>query len=304
MKLSVCLATYNEAQNIARCLRSVKDWVDEIIVVDGSSNDSTREIAKKHGARVYKTTNKEMFHINKQMAVNKAKNDWVLLLDADEEVEDELKKEIQNTIKSIHRHPNTTINGYYIPRKNIIFGKWIKHTGWYPDYQLRLFRKDCFLLPCKSIHEDPELKGESAKLKHHFIHYNYTTVDQFIRKMLMYVRNDANIYIRENQALNWQDLVIYPADEFIKRFIVWHGYKDGLHGLVLSLLQSFSRFLSLVFVWEKNGFKQQGVDLKKVFSLLTGKLKELEWWLIKSTNPKFIRKALNKIKMKFLLWTK
>jgi len=279
-KLSVVLAVYNEEKNIQRCLRSVKPVADEIIVVDGSSTDKTREIAKKIGARVIKTTNKKMFHINKQTAINHAQYNWVLLMDADEKISQKLADEI----KSLIINGQLSVNGYWIPRKNIIFKKWIKHTGWWPDYQLRLFKKDTLHFPCQSVHEHPKLKGKSARLKNPLIHYHYSSVSQYLKRLDRYTDNDRDVFIKQNQELKWQDFLIKPADEFIKRFVAWEGYKDGLHGLVLSLLQSFFQFVVCVKVWEEKGFQKKGINnfLFQTKKILKKKMQEYQWWMLEN----------------------
>lgn len=146
MKISVCLATFNEEKNLKACLESVK-WADEIVIVDGTSTDKTVAIAKKYGAKVIIRENPLMFHINKQKAFEAATGDWILYLDADERVSPELKKEILSVVNQ------KDFNGFWMPRKNIIFGKWIRHTGWWPDQQLRLFRRGKGKLACQSVHE-------------------------------------------------------------------------------------------------------------------------------------------------------
>ena len=129
-------------------------------------------------------------------------------------------------------------NGFWLPRKNIIFGKWIKHTGWWPDQQLRLFRREEGRLPCLSLHEQPVVSGKKGSLKNPLIHYNYQTVSQFINKLnYLYTENDKNIFLKEKRTIKWQDAIRLPAAEFFKRFFKQEGYKDGLHGLILSLFQ-------------------------------------------------------------------
>src|SRR5438128_112968 len=145
-KISLAIATHNEEANIASCLNSVKDWVDEMILVDGASTDKTVEIAEKAGARVYNAPNETMFHINKQKAIDKCKSDWILQLDADEIITNELKIEILDAINS------DSVNGYWIPRLNYFMGRYLKKGGQYPDYMLRLYRRGKGRLPCKSVH--------------------------------------------------------------------------------------------------------------------------------------------------------
>ncbi|MFZ5845009.1 MAG: glycosyltransferase family 2 protein, partial [Patescibacteria group bacterium] len=155
VKLSIALATYNEAANLASCLDSVATWTNEIVVVDGSSTDQTVAIAKKYGARIIVTDNPPIFHINKQKAVEACRGDWILQLDADEVVTPELVREIKSEI----RNQKSEYNGYYFPRKNFFLGHWLRKGGQYPDYVIRLFRKGKGWFPQKSVHEQIVVDG-------------------------------------------------------------------------------------------------------------------------------------------------
>src|SRR3990167_4214430 len=131
--ISVVLATYNEEKNLPSCLASIKDIADEIVIVDGSSKDKTVEIARKFGAKIKITTNKKNFHINKQMAIDMATCDWILQLDADEQISPELAKEIKSIINNRSSIING-VNGYWMPRKNWFLGRFLRKGGQYPDY--------------------------------------------------------------------------------------------------------------------------------------------------------------------------
>ncbi len=138
MKLSVVISAYNEEERIKKCLES-SSFADEIIVVDNSSSDNTFKVASKYTPNVFKQENNpKAIDLLKNTGFEKAKMDWILSLDADEVVDQDLVKEIEHIIKKDDKE----IDGYFIPRKNIIFGKWMRHTGWYPDYQLRLFKSE------------------------------------------------------------------------------------------------------------------------------------------------------------------
>lgn len=275
--ISVILATFNEEKNIRDCLDSVRQWVDEIVVVDGSSTDRTVEIAKKYTDKIFVRGNPPMFHINKQMAIDKATGDWILYLDADERVSEELKKEILSVTKS------KKYAGFWIPRKNIIFGKWIKNPFWWPDYQLRLFKKGTAYLPCKSVHEQPKLTGKAGYLKNPLVHYNYQTVSQYIRKLNdLYSENDARVFLSEKKKIFWYDAIRFPANEFLATFFAREAYKDGLHGLVLSIFQSFSSFVTWAKLWEAQGFKsEEGKDILEKVDAETKRLKkDFHYWFL------------------------
>jgi glycosyltransferase involved in cell wall biosynthesis len=278
--ISLVMAVYNEEANIVRCLDSVKNLVDEIVIVDGGSSDRTVAEAKKYTANITITDNPPVFHINKQKAIDLARGDWILLLDADEEVSEELQQEIKNIIGQ-DDPGSKAINGYWIPRKNIIFGKWMEHTGWWPDYQLRLFKKGTVHFPCHSVHEDPKLEGESAQLINPLVHYNYQSVSQYLTRLDKYTDNDARLFQEEGKKIQWPDALVWPADEFIKRFVVWQGYQDGGHGLFLSLLQAFYRLMVFIKIWEKEQFgviKTHELPAN-VSKIIHKKVKEYKWWL-------------------------
>ena len=147
--LSIVLATFNEEKNLTSCLESIKDIADEIIIVDGTSTDKTVEIAKSFAATVITTTNKPNFHINKQIAIDKATKDWILQLDADEHVSKPLSREIKEKIND----KQNSINGYWIPRKNWFLGRFLMKGGQYPDYTLRLYKNGKGKLPQIDVHE-------------------------------------------------------------------------------------------------------------------------------------------------------
>jgi len=270
------LATFNEEKNLGDCLESVRGLAAEIVVVDGTSTDKTVAVANKYRAKVIVRENPPMFHINKQKAFEAATGDWILYLDADERVTPELKREILSATR------NRIHDGYWIPRKNIIFGRWIEHTGWYPDYQLRLFRRGQAYLPCKTVHEQPVLKGQAGHLKNPLWHENYQTVSQFIARLDRYTENDKNLFLSENKKIQWHDAIRFPVSEFLKRFFLEQGYKDGLHGLVLSLFQSFSAFVTFTKIWEAEGFKEADSRdfLAKTQKELAKALGEIKYWFL------------------------
>ena len=297
-KISVILATYNEERNIKDCLETVK-WADEIVLVDGKSEDRTVEIAKKYTKRIFVRKNPLMFHKNKQFAIEKAKGDWILYLDADERVTEELKKEIFSIISS-----SSPLNGYWIPRKNIIFGKWIKHAGWYPDFQLRLFKNGKAYLPCQSVHEQPVLEGKAGYLKSPLLHYNYQTINQFIQKMLIYTENEKNFLLSQGKKVSPLDAIRFPKEEFLKRFFLQKGYKDGLHGLVLSSLQALSALVLFAKIWEERRFKEEKGTLffKKTVLEFRKFFKEFRHWSLKTEilgeKKSFLREVWFKIKLR------
>ncbi len=177
-KISVVISAFNEEKMIEDCLKSVKDLADEIIFIDNTSQDKTVDIAKKYAARIFIRPNDPvMLNRNKNFGFTKASGDWIISLDSDERITPELAREIKKAVN------NPNVNGYEIPRKNIIFNKWIQNSIWWPDYNLRLFRKEKGKFREKHVHEKLTVQGRLTKLKNPMVHYNYQTVSQFINKL-------------------------------------------------------------------------------------------------------------------------
>lgn len=293
------ISAYNEEGKIEKCLSSVKDIADEIIFVDNSSTDGTVRIARKYTDKVFSRENNPMLNVNKNFGFTKATSDWILSLDADEVVTRELASEIMQLSES------EAISGYFIPRKNIIFGKWIRHTGWYPDYQLRLFRADSGRFAEKQVHEVISLVGATEHLKNPMEHLNYENITQFLNKMVKtYTVSEAENLISQGYKYNSLDLVRMPLSEFLKRYFAESGYKDGMHGLVLSLLQGFYHFVVFLRLWEANNYpdEKDGQVL-----LLEGKKMvshEFKYWVAHTkieNESNILKKHLLKVKRKILL---
>ena len=299
IKLSVCVLALNEEKNLRACLESVSSLASEVIVgVDDQTSDKTFEVAKGLAAKVFRLRHVELFHVNKQKVVDRASQPWVLWLDADERLDKGLEAEIRKIVKA------NQDAGYFIPRKNYIFGKWIEHSQfWYPDYQLRLWKKGKVSWPCKSIHEDPVIEGLTERLQGHLIHLNYTSVDQFLRKLMQYTSLDAKKRSKEFEPPFFGAMISRPIEDFIKHFVSMKGYKDGLHGLVLSLLQAFYELIVVMKVWEMNKFKtEEGEFLGQVEKQSKRLAKTYNWWRrelkIKETGNHAV-KAWNKGLRKF-----
>lgn len=291
MNLSVVISAYNEEKKIEDCLKSAS-FADEIIVIDNSSSDKTVQIAQKYTSKIFTRFNNPMLNVNKNFGFSKAKGDWILSLDADERVTPGLQKEIQKAMKS------PSVNGYWIPRKNIIFGKWIEHTGWYPDHQLRLIRSGKGKFPEKHVHEAIKVEGQTEQLKNDLIHLNYDNIVQFLHKMEIYVESESKNLLERGYSLKAEDCIKFPFKEFISRFFAREGYKDGLHGLILSLLMAFYHLAVFVSIWEKGKFKDYDIDSLSVLkNELKEHKKELKHW-IKDAEIKSTKNPLKKVWLK------
>jgi len=234
--LSAVVLTKDEEQSIGACLSTLA-WADELVVLDSFSQDATVPIAESMGAQVYKRPFRN-FADQRNAALDLARGDWVLFVDADERVSEELAQEVQKAIR------DDRYAGWWIPRHNYIFGKLTLHSGWYPDHQLRLMRRgQARYDPMRIVHELVILEGEAGYLRHPFVHYNYDTVGQFLTKQRSYASLEAQMMHQGGERAHWRSFFLQPWREFRRRFVTLEGYKDGFHGLVLALLMAYYAFL-------------------------------------------------------------
>lgn len=251
-RLSVVYATYNEAENLARSLDSIKNLADELIVVDGSSTDETREIAKQYGAKVIKTTNKPIFHINKQMAMDEARGIWVLQMDADEVVDEEMQQHIQEVIAGdLQDQPAA----FWLRRRNWYLGRFLRKGGQYPDPVIRFYQRGKAHLPMKSVHEQMEVDGEVGWLRGHLLHYNSPNFGVTLRKWNAYTTLEADHLEAAKLPINainaFKYIVWLPLYRFLKIYFRHKGFLDGMAGLVFAVLSGLYFAVSYIKYWEK-----------------------------------------------------
>lgn len=303
MRISVVINTWNEEKNITRCLKSV-NWANEIVVVDMESKDKTVQMAKRFGAKVFSHQYTTYVEPARNFALSKATGDWILVLDADEEIPAELAKKLQRLAKKPEG-----FRFFRLPRKNIIFGKWIKHSRWWPDHIVRFFKKGSVSWSEK-IHSVPLTRGEGKDLEvkeaNAIIHYHYQSLAQYLERLNRYTDIQAKELIDSSYKFTWHDLLKKPTGEFLSRFFAGEGYKDGLHGLVLALLQAFSELIKYLKVWEEQGFKAQELPFSDFISEMKKLGKEIAYWitntLIKETKGPMgsFRKLVLKFKHRML----
>ena len=299
-KLSVVVTAYNSENKIEDCLKSSL-FADEIIVVDATSTDKTLEIVKKYTDKIFVRPNNLMLNVNKNFGFSKAAGEWILCLDSDERITPELAEEIKSEIRNL----KPEINGFWMPRKNIIFGKWIEHTGWYPDHQLRLFKKGKGKFREEHVHEMVKIEGNAEYLKNHIVHDSYESIFQFLDKLAnIYGPNEAKQLIKKGYIFDWKDAIRFPMKEFLSRFFAREGYKDGFHGLMLSLLMAFYHFIIFSYIWETHKFKQLNdkAILLETEKEIAQSSKDLFFWfskekvkLIKNPLKQIFHKVLRKI---------
>ena len=306
--LSAVVSVFNGEKELDDCLKSVS-FAQEIIVVNNSSTDKTEEIARKYTDKIFTRPNNLMLNINKNFGFSKASGEWIFSLDADERVTPQLKEEILSTLNSLPRRQAgqlSAINGYWIPRKNIIFGKWMEHAGWYPDIQLRLFKQGKGKFPEEHVHEMVKVEGGVGSLNEHILHHNYDSISQFLQKLgTVYGPNEAEQLIKKGYSFDWRDAIRFPIKEFLSRFFAREGYRDGFHGLMLSLLMTFYHFIVFSYIWEKHKFKQINDEtlLVETEKEIAQSSKDLFFWfskektkLIKNPIAKIFHKILRKVK--------
>lgn len=297
-KISVVINTLNEETNIKKAIESVK-WADEIIVCDMYSEDETAAVAKKLGAKVIFHKKTGYVEPARNFAINQATNEWILILDADEEIPHSLTKKLEEIVQN--SGGDTFVE---IPRKNVIFGKWLKGSGWWPDYNIRFFKVDSVRWK-DEIHSQPETIGNKVTIKEDgelaIIHHHYTSLFQFIERMNRYSQIQAEDLKNKGVEFVWSDLITKPMGEFLSRFFARRGYEDGLHGLALSLLQAFSFLVVYLKLWEMEGFKQQDLKLTEVKKMVLREGTNLDYWFkLSMLSKNTFKRGIQKLKNKFL----
>lgn len=250
-KISVCITAGNEEQNIRRCLESVK-WADEIIVIDSFSTDRTVEIAREFTDLVFK--HKWLGYIGqKNLIKDLASHPWILFIDADEEMSCELREEILNEFEIV---ANINVAGYEFPRMVKYLGKWIKHGDWYPDYKMRLFRKD--KAQCGGIepHDRTTVDGIVKRLKSPLYHYTYDDITDQISTINRYSTIGSNELMEENKKFLLSDIIFRPFWGFFRSYVLKRGFMDGLPGLIIAINIAYGVFLKYAKLWEQKEIKQ------------------------------------------------
>jgi glycosyltransferase involved in cell wall biosynthesis len=258
-RVSVIVLTLNEERNIARCLGSVR-WADEVVVVDSFSADRTVEIARAHGAAViaheYDTDLRQ-----RSRGFGAATGEWILVLDADEEISPGLAAEIRQAVGAADGDDDPDgPDGYEVPILMNFRGRWIRHGGWYPGYTLRLFRRDKVRTEDAAVHGGYAVPGARGRFRHPIHHYSYDSISHYLGKMNDYTSLQVANLLRSRPGYSPgpAKLVFSPVSHFVRNYLTRRGYRDGAEGFLLAALDSIYALALYAKLWEYRTFAGGG----------------------------------------------
>jgi len=242
--ISACVTTFNEERNIERCLRSLS-WCDEIVVLDSFSTDRTLELARQFTDRVYQHS--WLGYIGQKNLIRKmASHEWLLFVDADEEVSPDLRAEIEAVFAS----DPWKYAGYEFPRVVLYLGRWITHGEWYPDLKLRLFQRDKGRSGGQEPHDQVYVQGPVKRLRGQLYHYTYDNLHDHLETINRFSSITAREKHREGERFAWIDFLFRPIIRFFRGYFLKRGFLDGRRGLFIALISSFGVFLKYAKLWE------------------------------------------------------
>jgi glycosyltransferase involved in cell wall biosynthesis len=243
LNLSVGILTFNSEKRIERVLESLKNFADEIVVVDSGSRDSTLDVLKRYNVKLFERKF-DNFVNQKNFLLSKCSCDWVLFLDDDEVVSEELSKNIQK-LKS----EGTEFSGFFVNRLTNYLGRWIRHA-WYPDWQLRLAKRENCKWVGNGVHETLKVKGKVGYLRGGLLHYSYDSLSQHLRKIDLYTTLYAEEAYKRGKRFSAFKLITSPVGSFLRRYFLKRGFLDGFEGFVISVMASYYSFLKYLKLWE------------------------------------------------------
>jgi (heptosyl)LPS beta-1,4-glucosyltransferase len=274
-KISVVVtAIEGEEKYLPLCLASVKKLAWEIVVIDMSNGKAISDIAKKYKAKIYTHEFVNYVEPVRNFGMSKARGEWILILDPDEEIMSSLIKKLEQIAK------NDEADYVRVPRENIVFGKVLRHSRWWPDYNIRFFKKGKVSWD-EVIHAVPMTEGRGMDLeaKNEFAikHHHYESVEQFVERMNRYTSVQAKLKAKDYK-FSWKDVITKPTGEFLSRFFAGQGYRDGLHGLALASLQAVSELVLYLKIWGLQGFKDEQLDAKSTIYEIGKVKREFVYW--------------------------
>jgi len=242
--LCVTIVCRNEAQEIGACLESVR-WADEIVVCDSGSTDGTLEICRGYTDRLYVDPWRG-FSGHKNLALERATQEWVFSLDADERVTPALAAEIREVLADAGAR-----DGYTVPRKNYFLGQWIRHGGWYPDRTVRLVRRGKGSFQPRAVHEAMRVDGSVGQLRHPFDHFTYRSLSAYLQRMDRYSTLAADELWQGGRRARISDLCLRPPATFLRMYLLRAGFRDGTAGLILAGLYAAQTLAKYAKLWER-----------------------------------------------------
>ena len=250
--VTMIIFTKNEEKNISDCIKSAKLLTDKIILIDMESTDKTVEIAKNLNVPHFNFPKSNYVEPAREFGISQSKTDWVLILDADERMTNELTEEIKNVI-SVGNDQRVVPKTYYkIPRRNIFAGiKWLQHGGWWPDYQIRLINKKAFVSWPKRIHSTPQIKGDSGYLENPLIHYFHGDLTNMVKKTIVFENIESDLLYKAGRTVTVSTFFRKYFAELFRRLIKGLGFLDGSVGIIESIYQAFSKTITYLFLYEK-----------------------------------------------------
>jgi len=295
--ISAIVVVHNQLAELKNCLKSISTWVDQIIIVDLESTEDVKSYAESVHAEYFSHTKVPIVEQVRQETLRYAKHEYILFIDPDESIPTELAADLEAKITS------DEFDYFVIPRCNFVFGKWIEHSRWWPDMQTRVFRYNKVIWGTK-LHAESEKSGTGytypVDAKYAIEHQNYRNLDEFIEKNMRYAKTDAQERVAAGEDLSLFSATKLSVSELISRFFAGEGYKDGMHGLILAILQSFYYFMVYAYYWEAKKYAELETEsVIKAFprTWFSHGLSEVLHW-DKATTPlriikeKFVRKMI------------
>ena len=245
--ISAIIVVSNQIDLLKNCLKSIYLWVDEIILIDLESSDDIKTLATFYKAKYVLSKKVQVVEEIRESSLSYANHEYVLFLDPDETIPPLLAKDLKQKVES------REFDYFVTPRQNIVFGKWVRHSRWWPDHQTRLFRQGHASWGT-SLHAEVKKTGRGytydSDPNYSIQHENYRNLDEFILKNMRYAKHDAESRLKSNESYSLVKAMKLSISELVSRFYVAEGYRDGMHGLMLSILQSYYYFLVYGYYWE------------------------------------------------------
>jgi len=245
-QIGVIIFTHNEEKNINQCIQSAKILTDQIFIVDSQSTDNTVKIAKQKKIPCFSFPYSFYVEPARDFGIKKAETTWVFILDADERITKKLASEIKEIIKE------TKFTHYFIPRKNIFINKWLKHGGWWPDYQPRLINKNFFISWPKQIHSTPQVKGKIGYLKNSLLHFFHGDFEKMVEKTIIFEEIEANLLLSAKKKARTLIFFRKFLGELWRRLFKKLGFLDGKAGIIEGIYQAFSKTITYLYLYEKS----------------------------------------------------